>query len=102
MIDGHHARQERALGGEEPELRAKIREFRADELGHRDTARAEGAAAAPGHRVLRRSVRVDPPGDLAFRASVSSHEPESGVGDIQANSLLAADSIPAPETKKAS
>ncbi|MXX21817.1 MAG: demethoxyubiquinone hydroxylase family protein, partial [Rhodospirillales bacterium] len=27
-------------------------------LGHRDTARAEGAAAAPGYRVLRRSVRA--------------------------------------------
>ncbi|MCY3598265.1 MAG: demethoxyubiquinone hydroxylase family protein [Rhodospirillales bacterium] len=58
VIDGHYARQERALGESEPELREKIREFRADELGHRDTARAEGAAAAPGYRVLRRSVRA--------------------------------------------
>ena len=59
VIDGHYARQERALGESEPELREKIREFRADELGHRDTARAEGAAAArdtecSGGRCVRR------------------------------------------------
>ena len=102
MIDGHHARREQVLGGEEPELREKIREFRADELGHRDTARGRGRGRAgiPGPQAL--GARVDPPGDLAFRASVSSREPESGVGDIQANSLLVAESIPAPETKKAS
>ena len=58
VIDGHYARQERTLGDAEPELREKIREFRTDELEHRDTARAEGAAAAPGYRVLRRSVRA--------------------------------------------
>ena len=58
VIEGHYARQERALGDTEPELREKIREFRTDELEHRDTARAEGAASAPGYRVLRRSIRA--------------------------------------------
>ena len=58
VIDGHYARQERALGSDEPELGEKIRAFRADELEHRDTERAEGAAGAPGYRALRRSVRA--------------------------------------------
>ena len=58
VIDGHYARQERALGDGEPEPQEKIREFRADELEHRDTARAECAASLPGYRVLRRSVRA--------------------------------------------
>ncbi len=58
VIDGHYARQEESLGEDEPELRERLQRFRADELEHRDTARAEGAANAPGYRVLRRSVRM--------------------------------------------
>ena len=58
VIDEHNARQEQALGDAERELREKIREFRSDELEHRDTARAEGAKSAPGYAVLRRSVRA--------------------------------------------
>lgn len=58
VIDGHYARQEQALGTAEPELREKIREFRTDELKHRDTARARGAASAPGYQFLKHSVRT--------------------------------------------
>ncbi len=58
VIDEHYARQERTLGEAEPALRDRIRAFRTDELGHRDRAREEGAASAPGYRALRRSVRA--------------------------------------------
>lgn len=67
VIDGHYARQERAIGSEEPELGEKIREVRADEHGHRDTPRVEGAAAAPGYRVIRCRVRAST--RLAIRLS---------------------------------
>ncbi len=58
VIDGHYARQEETLDDAEAALRSRIREFRADEVAHRDRARREGAAAAPGYNVLRRSVRA--------------------------------------------
>jgi len=58
VIDEHYGRQLAALGGEEPELKATIAEFRADEIEHRDTARAAGAADAPGYPLLKAAVKA--------------------------------------------
>lgn len=58
VIDEHYARQVEKLGQAEPELRAAIEQFRADEIAHRDTARAEGAADAPGYDLLSKGVKA--------------------------------------------
>jgi len=58
VIDAHYARQIEALGEAEPELRATIEKFRAEEVEHRDTARAEGAAEAPGYPLLSRGIKA--------------------------------------------
>ena len=58
VIDAHYARQVEKLGEAEPELRATIEKFRAEEIEHRDTARAEGAAEAPGYALLSRGVKA--------------------------------------------
>jgi ubiquinone biosynthesis monooxygenase Coq7 len=58
VIDAHYAKQVTALGEAEPELRATIEQFRADEVAHRDTARAEGAAEAPGYGLLSRGIKA--------------------------------------------
>lgn len=58
VIDAHYAKQVEALGEAEPELRATIEKFRADELEHRDTARAEGAAEAPAYPLLSRGIKA--------------------------------------------
>ncbi len=47
VIDAHYARQIEALGDAEPELKAALEEFRANELEHRDTALAQGGDDAP-------------------------------------------------------
>src|SRR5689334_5672414 len=48
-IDRHYGEQLDALGADDPELAGDIEEFRADELEHRDTARAAGATRAVGY-----------------------------------------------------
>lgn len=58
VIDAHYARQIAALGEAEPELRATIETFRAEEVEHRDTARAEGAAEAPAYPLLSRGIKA--------------------------------------------
>ncbi len=58
VIDEHYRRQAERLGKREPELRRTIEAFRADEQGHRDTAIAEGAREAAGHRPLTRAVKA--------------------------------------------
>jgi 3-demethoxyubiquinol 3-hydroxylase len=57
VIDEHYAKQTRQLGSSEPELVAKIEEFRADELEHRDTGLAHEAERAPAYPVLRATVK---------------------------------------------
>ncbi len=57
-IDRHYSRQLADLGDEDPELSADIEAFRADELEHRDTARAAGATAAPGYPLLTAAIRA--------------------------------------------
>src|SRR5438477_6096899 len=57
-IDRHYASQLEELGGEDPEFAADIEEFRAEELEHRDTARAAGADEAIGYPLLTAAIRA--------------------------------------------
>lgn len=57
-IDRHYSRQLADLGDEDPELSADIAAFRAEELEHRDSARAAGAANAPGYPLLTAAIRA--------------------------------------------
>jgi 3-demethoxyubiquinol 3-hydroxylase len=58
VIDEHYRRQIERLGTAEPELAATLAEFRADEMEHRDTARAQGAAEAPGYEAMTTFIKV--------------------------------------------
>ena len=57
-IDKHYSGQLAELGDEDSELAADIREFRAEELEHRDTARAAGATTAIGYPLLTAAIRA--------------------------------------------
>lgn len=57
-IDRHYGRQLDELGEDDPELSADIAEFRAEELEHRDTARAAGAERALGYPLLTGAIRA--------------------------------------------
>ncbi|WP_240309535.1 MULTISPECIES: demethoxyubiquinone hydroxylase family protein [Sphingomonas] len=56
-IDRHYSEQLDQLGEQDPELSADIRSFQADELEHRETARAAGAANAPAYPLLTFAIR---------------------------------------------
>lgn len=58
VIEEHYADQLRALGEEEPAFRRTIEKFRADEIGHRETALKEGAEEAPGYRLLSSAIKL--------------------------------------------
>lgn len=57
VIDEHYAGQAAKLGDDESELKAVIEQFRAEEIEHRDTARAAGAAEAPAYPVLTTAIK---------------------------------------------
>jgi 3-demethoxyubiquinol 3-hydroxylase len=57
-IDRHYRQQLVDLGEDDPELAADIEDFRADELEHRDTARAAGATQAAGYPLLTAAIRA--------------------------------------------
>jgi ubiquinone biosynthesis monooxygenase Coq7 len=57
-IDRHYSEQLVELGDDDPELASDIAEFRADELEHRDTARAAGATRAVGYPLLTAAIRA--------------------------------------------
>jgi ubiquinone biosynthesis monooxygenase Coq7 len=57
-IDKHYAQQLSELGEDDPELAASIEEFQAEELEHRDTARAAGAQNAVGYPLLTAAIRA--------------------------------------------
>ena len=57
-IDRHYGEQLEAIGEDDPELAADIAEFRAEELEHRDTARAHGSANAPAYPLLTVAIRA--------------------------------------------
>lgn len=58
VIEEHYTRQAEALGEQEPELKASIEEFRADELHHRDTAIEQGAREAPAYPLLTGAIKA--------------------------------------------
>ena len=57
-IDRHYGRQLDQLGDDDPELASDIRDFRADEIEHRDIARDAGAAQAVGYPLLTAAIRA--------------------------------------------
>ena len=57
-IDRHYAAQLDELGEDDPELAADIAEFQAEELEHRDTARAAGSEQAVGYPLLTAAIRA--------------------------------------------
>ncbi|MDQ3075211.1 MAG: demethoxyubiquinone hydroxylase family protein [Pseudomonadota bacterium] len=57
-IDLHYGEQLDQLGEDDPELAAEIADFRAEELEHRETARAHGAAEAPAYPLLTAAIRA--------------------------------------------
>jgi 3-demethoxyubiquinol 3-hydroxylase len=57
VIDGHYARQVERLD-HDPELKATVADFRAEEIAHRDEALAHGAEDAPGYRLLSETIKA--------------------------------------------
>lgn len=57
-IDRHYGAQLADLGDDDPELAGDIEEFRADEVEHRDSARAAGATNAVGYPLLTAAIRA--------------------------------------------
>lgn len=58
VIDEHYAGQSEELGTDEPELKATIDRFRAEELEHRDIGLAEGAERTPGYDLLKAAIKA--------------------------------------------
>ena len=57
-IDRHYSAQLEELGEDDPELAADIAQFQAEELEHRDSARAAGAEQAVGYPLLTSAIRA--------------------------------------------
>lgn len=57
-IDKHYSAQLNALDKDDPELSSDIADFQAEELEHRDTARAAGARQALGYPILTAAIRA--------------------------------------------
>jgi 3-demethoxyubiquinol 3-hydroxylase len=68
VIEQHYAAQADELGEDDHELRATIERFRADEIGHKDTAIEHGAQAAPGYAVMSALIK------LGCRAAIAASE----------------------------
>ena len=58
VIEEHYQAQSDALGDTEPELKAVIDEFRAEEIGHKESALSAGAENAPGYPLLSAAVKT--------------------------------------------
>ena len=58
VIDEHYSRQIERLDKSEPELKATIQRFHADECAHRDEAIERGAQQAPGYPLLSAAIRL--------------------------------------------
>jgi 3-demethoxyubiquinol 3-hydroxylase len=58
VIDEHYAAQIEKLGKGDPELKATVEDFRADEIAHRDTALEHGAKQAPAYRLLSEAIKA--------------------------------------------
>jgi ubiquinone biosynthesis monooxygenase Coq7 len=58
VIDEHYRDQVGRLADTDPALAARLDEFRADELRHREAALAHGAADAPGYDLISAVVKA--------------------------------------------
>lgn len=58
VIDAHYASQIAALDDKDPELKATVEDFRADEAQHRQVALDHGAEQAPGYRLLSEVIKA--------------------------------------------
>jgi len=58
VIEKHYAAQAEELAATDPGLAAELRAFRNDELAHKATAEAHGAADAPGYAVLKAVIQA--------------------------------------------
>jgi ubiquinone biosynthesis monooxygenase Coq7 len=58
VIEEHYQGQSEFLGDTEPELKAVIDEFRADEIAHKESALEAGAKNAPGYPLLSAAVKT--------------------------------------------
>ncbi len=58
VIDEHYRRQLEALGNADPKFAEMVADFRADEMHHRDTALAHGAAETPGYPLLSAAIKA--------------------------------------------
>jgi len=57
-IDRHYSEQLEELGGTDPELASDIAEFQAEELEHREAARAHGAQEAIAYPLMSAAIRA--------------------------------------------
>ena len=57
-IDEHYTAHVETLADDEPELRATIEKFRAEELEHRDIGLENGAEQTPGYRLLSSVIKT--------------------------------------------
>ena len=57
-IDAHYGQQIAALNDKDPVLKSTVKQFRADEAAHRDTALEHGAEQAPGYRMLSEAIKA--------------------------------------------
>jgi len=57
-IDKHYSEQLAALGDDDPEFAADIRDFQAEELEHRETAREHGSQEAVAYPLLTAAIRA--------------------------------------------
>lgn len=57
VIDEHYARQVERLD-HDPQLKATVEDFRADEIAHKREALAHGAEDAPGYKLLSETIKA--------------------------------------------
>lgn len=70
VIEEHYQSQIDELDKREPELAAELKQFRDDELSHRDHAVAEGAHEAPGYRLLTAVIQAGCKGAIRISEKV--------------------------------
>lgn len=58
VIEQHYQEQADELGDSDPEMRDRFLKFREDEIGHKDTAIAEGAEETPGYGILKGVIQA--------------------------------------------
>lgn len=57
VIEEHYASQLKKLDNSEPILKAKIKQFREEEMEHKDVGLKHGAKEAPAYRILKSTIK---------------------------------------------